>query len=107
MQDLTFTIPIPIILPILFQKCVTRLRHSKRKRLTSMDVNAVITSLCDADPVFGGSESMPEYHTEAKVYVPSESVVNLGNLINDPSNLTQTNVPFLQGKFFKNLYIFL
>ncbi|XP_028049684.1 uncharacterized protein LOC105838498 [Monomorium pharaonis] len=77
-------------------KCVTRLRHSKRKRLTSMDVNTVITSLCDGDPVFGASESMPEYHTEAKVYVPSESVVNLTNQLNDPLNLTQTNVPFLQ-----------
>ncbi|KAL6260961.1 hypothetical protein P5V15_008489 [Pogonomyrmex californicus] len=77
-------------------KCVTRLRHSKRKRLTSMDVNAVITSLCDADPVFGAPESMPEYHTEAKVYVPSESVVNLANQINDPLNLSQSNVPFLQ-----------
>ncbi|XP_011869866.1 PREDICTED: uncharacterized protein LOC105563141 [Vollenhovia emeryi] len=77
-------------------KCVTRLRHSKRKRLTSMDVNTVITSLCDADPVFGASESMPEYHTEAKVYVPSESVVSLASQLNDPLNLTQTNVPFLQ-----------
>lgn len=77
-------------------KCVTRLRHSKRKRLTSVDVNAVITSLCDADPVFGASESMPEYHTEAKVYVPCESVVNLANQMNDPLCLTQNNVPFLQ-----------
>ncbi|XP_012057996.1 PREDICTED: TAF6-like RNA polymerase II p300/CBP-associated factor-associated factor 65 kDa subunit 6L [Atta cephalotes] len=77
-------------------KCVTRLRHSKRKRLTSMDVNAVITSLCDADPVFGAPESLPEYHTEAKVYVPSESIVNLVNQMNDPLCLTQTNVPFLQ-----------
>lgn len=92
---------------ILFQKCVTRLRHSKRKRLTSRDVNAVITSLCDGDPVFGAPESMPEYHTEAKVYVPTESVVNLASQINDPLNLLQTNVPFLQGKFFKSLYIFL
>jgi len=69
-----------------------------------MDVNAVITSLCDVDPVFGASESMPEYHTEAKVYVPSESVVNLANQMNDPLCLTQTNVPFLQGKCFKNSY---
>lgn len=71
-----------------------------------MDVNAVITSLCDADPVFGASESMPEYHTEAKVYVPSESIVNLANQLNDPLNMSQTNVPFLQGKFFKSSLIF-
>ncbi|EGI69529.1 hypothetical protein G5I_01819 [Acromyrmex echinatior] len=58
-------------------KCVTRLRHSKRKRLTSMDVNAVITSLCDADPVFGAPESLPEYHTEAKVYVPKSEICDL------------------------------
>lgn len=62
----------------------------------------MITSLCDADPIFGASESMPEYHAEAKVYVPSESVINLANQMNDPLNLTQTNVPFLQGKFFEN-----
>jgi len=70
-----------------------------------MDVNAVITSLCDADPVFGAPESLPEYHTEAKVYVPSESIVNLVNQMNDPLCLTQTNVPFLQGKFFK-IYVY-
>ncbi|KMR00424.1 transcription initiation factor tfiid subunit 6 [Lasius niger] len=77
-------------------KCVTRLRHSKRKRLMSMDVNAVITNLCDADPILGAPESMPEYHAEAKVYVPNESVINLAHQINDPLNLSQTNVPFLQ-----------
>ncbi|XP_072762409.1 uncharacterized protein [Anoplolepis gracilipes] len=77
-------------------KCVTRLRHSKRKRLTSMDVNAVITNLCDADPILGAPESMPEYHTEAKVYVPSESVINLAHQLNDPLNFSQPNVPFLQ-----------
>ncbi|XP_020282901.1 uncharacterized protein LOC109854334 [Pseudomyrmex gracilis] len=77
-------------------KCVTRLRHSKRKRLTSMDVNAVITNLYDVDPILGATESMPEYHTEAKVYVPTESVVNLVHDVNDPVSLTQPNVPLLQ-----------
>lgn len=77
-------------------KCVTRLRHSKRRRLTSMDVNAVITNLCDADPILGAPESMPEYHTEAKVYVPNESIINLSHQINEPLNFSQTNVPFLQ-----------
>ncbi|XP_029178909.1 uncharacterized protein LOC114946541 [Nylanderia fulva] len=77
-------------------KCVTRLRHSKRKRLTSMDVNAVITNLCDADPILGAPESMPEYHAEAKVYVPNESIINLTHQINDPLNLSQSNVPLLQ-----------
>ncbi|EFN66298.1 Transcription initiation factor TFIID subunit 6 [Camponotus floridanus] len=77
-------------------KCVTRLRHSKRRRLTSMDVNAAITNLCDADPILGAPESMPEYHTEAKVYVPNESIINLSHQINEPLNFSQTNVPFLQ-----------
>jgi len=65
-----------------------------------MDVNAVITTLCDTDPVLGASESMPEYHTEAKVYVPNESIVNLAHQIKDPLSLSQTNVPFLQGNSF-------
>ncbi|OAD54356.1 hypothetical protein WN48_08070 [Eufriesea mexicana] len=77
-------------------KCVTRLKHSKRKRLTSTDVNAVITNLCDADPILGASESMPEYHTEAKVFVPSEHIVNLVQKINDPFNISQSNIPFIQ-----------
>ncbi|XP_076752456.1 uncharacterized protein LOC143424337 isoform X1 [Xylocopa sonorina] len=77
-------------------KCVTRLKHSKRKRLTSIDVNAVITNLCDVDPILGAPESMPEYHTEAKVFVPNERIVNLIQKINDPFNVSQTNVPFIQ-----------
>lgn len=77
-------------------KCVTRLKHSKRKRLTSMDVNAVITNLCDVDPILGASESMPEYHTEAKVFVPNERIVNLVQKINDPVNILQNSVPFIQ-----------
>lgn len=63
-------------------------------------MNAVITSLCDTDPVLGTPEFMPEYHTEAKVYVPSETIINLPHQLNEPLNLSQTNVPFLQGTFF-------
>ncbi|XP_076243493.1 uncharacterized protein LOC143184856 [Calliopsis andreniformis] len=77
-------------------KCVTRLKHSKRKRLTSTDVNAVITNLCDVDPILGAPESMPEYHTEAKVYVPNERIINLVQKINDPLSISQNNVPFIQ-----------
>ncbi|KAG7207442.1 hypothetical protein KM043_009084 [Ampulex compressa] len=77
-------------------KCVTRLKHSKRRRLTSVDVNAVLTTLCDVDPVLGAPQSMPEYHTEAKVFVPSERIVNLVQRINEPLNLSQINVPYIQ-----------
>lgn len=70
-----------------------------------MDVNAVITNLYDVDPILGATESMPEYHTEAKVYVPTESVVNLVHEVNDPVSLTQPNVPLLQGKLLKNVCI--
>ncbi|XP_015438849.1 PREDICTED: uncharacterized protein LOC107193847 [Dufourea novaeangliae] len=77
-------------------KCVTRLKHSKRKRLTTNDVNAVITNLCDVDPILGAPESMPEFHTEARVFVPSEHIVNLVQTINEPLSITQTNVPFIQ-----------
>ncbi|XP_031835493.2 uncharacterized protein LOC116428242 [Nomia melanderi] len=77
-------------------KCVTRLKHSKRKRLTSNDVNAVITNLCDVDPIMGAPESMPEYHAEARVFVPNEHIINLVQKINDPVNIIQNNVPFIQ-----------
>lgn len=77
-------------------KCVTRLKHSKRKRLTSIDVNAVITNLCDVDPILGAPETLPEFHTEAKVFVPNERIVNLVQKINDPFIVTQNNVPFIQ-----------
>lgn len=77
-------------------KCITRLKHSKRKRLTSTDVNAVITNLCDVDPILGAPESMPEYHAEARVFVPNEHIINLVQTINDPLSLSQNNVPFIQ-----------
>ncbi|KAG8037467.1 hypothetical protein G9C98_005677 [Cotesia typhae] len=51
----------------ILHKCVTRLSHSCRKKLLSSDVNAVITTLCDADPVYGSSDPMPSYHSEAQV----------------------------------------
>lgn len=76
---------------------MTRLKHSKRKRLTSTDVNAVITNLCDVDPILGAPESMPEYHAEARVFVPNEHIINLVQTINDPLSLSQNNVPFIQG----------
>lgn len=43
---------------------------------------------------------MPEYHTEAKVFVPSEHIVNLVQKINDPFNISQNNIPFIQGITF-------
>lgn len=91
---------------MLLQKCVTKLKHGKKKRLTSIDVNSVITSLCDTDPVLGAPETLPEYHTEAKVYVPNETIINLVHQINDPLSLSQTNTAFLQGIAFKEfMYI--
>ncbi|XP_012282456.1 uncharacterized protein LOC105700835 [Orussus abietinus] len=77
-------------------KCVMRLRHSKRKRLTSSDVNSVISSLCDVDPVIGNAEEMPEYHPKAKVFVPHERFVQLYRKVQDPVTLSQNSVPFLQ-----------
>lgn len=62
-----------------------------------MDVNAVITNLCDVDPILGAPESMPEYHTEAKVFVPNERIINLVQKVNDPFSISQNNVPFIQG----------
>lgn len=78
-------------------KCVTRLKHSKRKRLTSRDVNAVLTGLCDIDPILGAPDTLPVYHTEAKVFVPNERIINLIHHINDPVNVSQSSEPFIQG----------
>lgn len=77
-------------------KCTMRLKHSKRKRLTSLDVNSVLTDLCDADPVIGVPERMPEYHSEARVFVPHERFINLPQRVNNPLYLSQVNSPFLQ-----------
>lgn len=79
------------------QKCVTRLRHSKRRRLTSNDVNAVFTNLCDIDPIFGTPEQMPEYHTEAAVFVPHEHIIELPQQVNNPQRIEQILPPLLQG----------
>ncbi|XP_043268493.1 uncharacterized protein [Venturia canescens] len=77
-------------------KCMIRLKHSKRRRLTSLDVNAVITNLCDGDPILGAPDEMPEYHNEAKVFVPHERFTDLTTSATDPLNLSQDNFPFLQ-----------
>lgn len=74
---------------------MTRLNHSRRKKLTSPDVNAVITNLCDADPVFGASDHMPTYHTEAQVYVPHEDFIDLAAKAIEPVNLSQISGPHL------------
>lgn len=77
-------------------KCVTRLRHSKRRRLTSNDVNAVFTNLCDVDPIFGAPEQMPEYHTEAAVFVPHDHIIDLPQQVNNPQRIEQLLPPLLQ-----------
>ncbi|KAJ8679530.1 hypothetical protein QAD02_015317 [Eretmocerus hayati] len=80
----------------ILHKCVTRLRHSKRKRLTSTDVNAVVTNLCDADPLIGASDQFPEYLPEANLFVPHERIIDLTQKVNEPPCFSQVNVPFLQ-----------
>lgn len=80
----------------ILHKCITRLKHSRRKCLTSNDVNAVLTNLCDVDPILGIPETMPEYHSEAKVFVPNERIINLIDKVNESVNLSQDNVPFIQ-----------
>lgn len=77
-------------------KCVTRLRHSKRKRLTGHDVDAVVSTLCDADPIVGAPSLMAEFHSEARVFVPHDRLVELARRVNEPPNITQENVPFLR-----------
>ncbi|XP_012253083.2 uncharacterized protein LOC105684364 [Athalia rosae] len=77
-------------------KCVTRLKHSRRKRLTSVDVNAVLATLCDADPVLGVPAQLPEYLSEARVFVPRERTVNLVERATNSLHLTQTNLPLLK-----------
>ncbi|XP_011494610.1 PREDICTED: uncharacterized protein LOC105359663 [Ceratosolen solmsi marchali] len=77
-------------------KCVTRLRHSKRKRLTSTDVNAVVTNLCDVDPLIGAPEQLPEYLSEAGLFVPHERFIDLSQKVNEPQSFSQVSVPFLQ-----------
>ncbi|XP_043506242.1 uncharacterized protein LOC122526773 isoform X2 [Polistes fuscatus] len=80
----------------ILHKCITRLKHSRRKCLTSNDVNAVLTSLCNVDPVLGVPDTMPEYHSEAKVFVPNERIINLVDKVNEAVNISQDNVPFIQ-----------
>lgn len=40
---------------------------------------------------------MPEYHSEAKVFAPNERIINLVDKVNEAVNLSQDNVPFIQG----------
>ncbi|XP_008558545.1 uncharacterized protein LOC103579031 [Microplitis demolitor] len=77
----------------ILHKCVTRLSHSCRKKLLSSDINSVITTLCDADPVYGSPDPMPSYHTEAQVFVPHEEIVDVASVALEPVNLSQTSEP--------------
>ncbi|XP_008209531.1 uncharacterized protein LOC100680291 [Nasonia vitripennis] len=77
-------------------KCATRLRHSKRRRLTSNDVNAVVTNLCNVDPSIGAPDQLPDYIPEANLFVPHERFVDLAQKVNEPPSFSQVNLPFLQ-----------
>ncbi|XP_034949329.1 uncharacterized protein [Chelonus insularis] len=79
----------------ILHKCVTRLNHSQRRKLTSYDVNAVITNLCDADPVYGAPDQMPTYNTEAQVFVPHEDFIDVSAKAVDPINLIQLSGPYI------------
>lgn len=80
---------------LLFQKCVTRLNHSRRQKLTSSDVNSVITKLSDAEPIFGASNHMPSYHNEAQVFVPHEDIINVTAKATDNVNISQISGSYL------------
>ncbi|XP_058795676.1 uncharacterized protein LOC131666784 [Phymastichus coffea] len=80
----------------ILHKCVTRLRHSKRKRLTSSDVNAVVSNLCDVDPLIGAPEHLPEYLPDANLFVPHERFVDLAQKVNEPPSFSQVNIPYIQ-----------
>lgn len=59
----------------------------------------MVTDLCDADPLFGVPEQMPEYHNEAAVFVPHERIIDLPQQVNNPPKLSQLTPPFLQGAY--------
>lgn len=73
------------------------MRHSKRRRLTTADVNAVVTNLCNVDPLIGVPEELPEYLPQANLFVPYERYVDLTQKVNEPPSFSQINFPFLQG----------
>ncbi|KAK0080750.1 hypothetical protein PV325_013377 [Microctonus aethiopoides] len=76
-------------------KCVTRLNHSRRQKLTSSDVNSVITKLSDAEPIFGASNHMPSYHNEAQVFVPHEDIIDVTAKATDNVNISQISGSYL------------
>ncbi|KAK0178815.1 hypothetical protein PV327_007663 [Microctonus hyperodae] len=76
-------------------KCVTRLNHSRKQKLTSSDVNSVITKLSDAEPIFGASNHMPSYHNEAQVFVPHEDIIDVTAKATNNVNISQISGPYL------------
>lgn len=47
----------------------------------------------------GAPAQLPEYHTEARVFVPRERFLNLFERANNSLHLSQSNLPFLKGLF--------
>lgn len=68
-------------------------------------MNAVFTNLCDVDPIFGAPEQMPEYHTEAAVFVPHDHIIDLPQQVNNPQRIEQLLPPLLQGTYYLNLLL--
>ena len=58
----------------------------------------MITNLCDVDPVMGTPDKMPKYFSEADVFVPHESNVNLVKIVDNVPKFIQPSAPFLQGE---------
>lgn len=76
------------------------MRQSKRRKLSTADVNAVFQT-SDVPSIYGHLNEEPFsllYVREAGVFVPEEHVVDLAALALSSVALTQKGEPFVKGK---------
>ncbi|KAL7301618.1 hypothetical protein TKK_0005628 [Trichogramma kaykai] len=77
-------------------KCVMRMKHSNKRFLTSFDLNAVITHLCDTDPILGSSSQIPKFLSELDLFIPNENIMDLHSHLKQPFSVSQTSNPVIQ-----------
>ncbi|XP_023247741.1 uncharacterized protein LOC106636749 isoform X3 [Copidosoma floridanum] len=80
----------------ILHKCALRLRHSKRRYLKSVDINAVFRNLCDVNLSLGASESLPDYFPEVHFFPAQNHMVDILKKVYNPPCLPQLTAPLFQ-----------
>ncbi|XP_023247740.1 uncharacterized protein LOC106636749 isoform X2 [Copidosoma floridanum] len=89
----------------ILHKCALRLRHSKRRYLKSVDINAVFRNLCDVNLSLGASESLPDYFPEVHFFPAQNHMVDILKKVYNPPCLPQLTAPLFQAEVLDTRFL--